>query len=158
IVLGLLAGGTLVLAPRERLVPGVELLDLLRQHGVTTVVMPPSVLSAIPEGRDLPALRTIIAAGEACPAELVTRWAQGRRFFNAYGPTETTVWATVAECAADGRMPTIGTAIANLRVCVLDEHLSPVPVGVAGELCVGGVALARGYARRADVTADRFVP
>jgi len=158
IVLGLLAGGAIVLARRERLVPGRELVELLREHAVTTVVMPPSVLSAVPERDELPALQTIIAAGEACPADLVARWARGRRFFNAYGPTETTVWATVAACAPDGTAPSIGAAIANVRTCVLDDDLSPAPVGVAGELCIGGIALARGYSGRPGVTADRFVP
>jgi amino acid adenylation domain-containing protein len=158
IVLALIAGGALVLARRERLVPGLELVELLSEHAVTTVVMPPSVLTAVPEGHALPALRMLIVAGEACPPDLVARWAPGRRFFNAYGPTETTVWATVAECAADGSAPPIGTAIPNLRAHVLDRDLSVAPVGVAGELCVGGIALARGYAGRPDLTADRFVP
>jgi amino acid adenylation domain-containing protein/non-ribosomal peptide synthase protein (TIGR01720 family) len=153
----LVAGATLCLARRERLLPGPGLTTLLREQRITSVTLPPSALAVLPAD-DLPDLRSILSAGEPCSAEIVARWAPGRQFFNAYGPTEATVGVTLAACSPDGRSPPIGRPIANKRVYLLDAHLEPVPVGVAGELCIGGVGLARGYLGRPDLTAERFVP
>ncbi len=155
-VMALLNGATLVLAPRDALLPGPDLIRTLTDHAVTVMTVPPSVLAALPHA-DLPALRTIVVAGEACPEELVSRWSPGRHFWNAYGPTETTICATMGECFAGGGKPRIGRPIANVQVHVLDAHREPVPVGVPGELHVGGVGLARGYLRRPETTAERFV-
>jgi aryl carrier-like protein len=106
----------------------------------------------------LPALQTIIVAGEVCPSNIVARWSPHRRFFNAYGPTETSIWATVAECSDSSVNPPIGRPIANTEVYVLDQRGQVVPVGVAGELYIGGAGLARGYWQRAELTAERFLP
>jgi len=157
IVTALLAGATLCIAPAEMLLPGRELLRLLREQAITTVTFPPSVLAALPDAA-LPALATIVAAGEACSAEVVARWGAGRRFLNAYGPTEGTVCATIAECSADQRRPPIGQPIANTRIYLLDRLRQPVPIGMPGELYIGGFGLARGYVGRPDLTAERFVP
>jgi acyl carrier protein len=138
--------------------PGERLISLLRDQEITTVTFPPSVLAQLPQ-EDLPALRTIVVAGEACRAELVQRWATNERVFcNAYGPTENTVCISIAECVADGRKPTIGRALANVQVYVLDENMRPVGLGVPGEIYSGGEGLARAYLNRADLTAVRFVP
>ena len=159
----LLAGGTLVLSRQESLLPGEDFVELLRRESISMFVMPPSVLAALPENAELPDLRTIIVAGEACSAELVERWAPGRRFFNAYGPTESTVCASVARCRVarsdtSGRSPSIGRPIGNIRVALLDRHLRPALIGVAGELHLGGLGLARGYLRRPRLSAERFIP
>ena len=124
---------------------------------MTTVTLPPSVLLQLPETQ-LPELQTLIVAGEACPKILVERWSFGRDFFNAYGPTETTVCASVFGPLAGSQKPWIGQPLANTRVYVLDEggHLSPV--GVSGELYVGGAGVSRGYLNRGGLTAERFVP
>jgi amino acid adenylation domain-containing protein len=151
------SGATLVVATQAGLLPGQPLLDVLRDQEITNVTLPPSVLALLPV-EPLPALRTLIVAGEACTVDLVSTWAPGRRFFNAYGPTETTVCATAALCTADGKTPTIGRPIANTRVYVLDRDLQPVPIGVAGELYVAGAGLALGYLERPDLTAERFLP
>ncbi|HET6229654.1 MAG TPA: amino acid adenylation domain-containing protein [Longimicrobiaceae bacterium] len=153
----LLAGAALVLAPRAKLMPGAGLEKTLRDNAVTGVTLPPSVLAALHE-RELPALRTVIAAGEACSAEIVARWADGRRFCNAYGPTETTVGAAIAVCTPDSRRPPIGPPLWNTRAFVLDTEMLPVSIGVAGELYVGGTGVARGYHGQPGLTAERFVP
>src|SRR5688572_22102634 len=153
----LLAGATLVLASREALLPGPGLLETLRRGRVTVATLPPSVLAMLPPD-DLPELRTVVSAGEAVDAATVERWSGGRAFVNAYGPTEVTVCATSAACEADGRAPAIGSALENVRVYVLDTAGRPAPVGVPGELYVGGVGVARGYLGRPGLTAERFVP
>ncbi len=157
LAMALASGATLVLGSQTALLPGRPLWEMLRQERITNVTLPPSVLVMVP-AEPLPALRTLIVAGEACSAELVCTWAPGRRFFNAYGPTEVTVWATLAECVPGGRPPTIGRPIANARVYVLDGDLRPVPVGVAGELYLAGPGVALGYLNRPDLSAERFLP
>ncbi|HEU4328582.1 MAG TPA: amino acid adenylation domain-containing protein [Roseiflexaceae bacterium] len=150
-------GAALYLPTDAQRMPGPALATFLAEQAITTVTLPPTALLAM-EGAELPALRTICVAGEACPAELVARWAPGRRFFNLYGPTETTIWATAQECVAGAGAPPIGRPIANTQCYVLDPHMRPVPVGVPGELYLGGVGLARGYLNRPELTAERFVP
>ncbi len=154
----LLAGATLCLARKEALLPGREFAELLREHAITTLTLPPSfLLAAAPD--DLYALKTVVAAGEACPREAVERWASPSwRFLNAYGPTEITVCASAAECSTAETKPHIGRAIANTEIYILDERMQPLPVGVYGELYVGGAGLARGYLNRAAATAAAFVP
>ncbi|HEX6373940.1 MAG TPA: amino acid adenylation domain-containing protein [Longimicrobium sp.] len=157
LVMALASGAALCVAPRDELLPGPGLLALLRRHAITTVTLPPSALAALPV-EELPALRTITTAGEALPAELAARWGVRHRLWNLYGPTEATIWSTVSECADPARTPDIGHPVANTRAYVLDAALEPLPVGVAGELYVGGAGVARGYLGRPALTAERFVP
>jgi amino acid adenylation domain-containing protein/non-ribosomal peptide synthase protein (TIGR01720 family) len=153
----LLAGATLVLGTREETLPGPGLLDMLRRERISVATLPPSVLAALdPDG--LPALRTIVSAGEAVDAAVVARWGAGRVFINAYGPTETTVCPCLAVVAADGRTPPIGRPLENVRLYVLDGAGELLPVGMPGELYVGGAGIARGYGGRPGLTAERFVP
>ncbi|MFH8568035.1 amino acid adenylation domain-containing protein [Streptomyces sp. NPDC017993] len=155
--MGLLAGATFVLAPGERLMPGDPLAAFTREAGITHAILPPSSLAVMaPEG-DLPADMTILVAGEASSADLVSRWSAGRRFVNGYGPTETTVCATMSAPLSGGGEPPIGGPIGGTRVYVLDAGLLPVPRGVTGELYVAGPALARGYLGRAALTSERFI-
>ncbi len=154
--MALLTGGTLVLASQEALLPGPDLLATLRAHRITVLTVPPSILSALPF-EALPELQTIVVAGEACPEELVSRWAPGRHFWNAYGPTETTICASMGECFAGGGKPSIGRPIANMQVHILDGQQRLLPIGVPGELCIGGVGLARGYLKRPALTGERFI-
>jgi amino acid adenylation domain-containing protein len=135
---------------------GAQLVQQMVAYEVTALTLPPSVLSTLPTA-ELPSLKTVIVGAEVCSAELVRRWAQGRRFFNGYGPTEASVTATMAECRADGSKPTIGRAFRNVRVYVLDSALSPVAPGVPGEVYIGGVGVARGYLNRPELTAQRFI-
>jgi amino acid adenylation domain-containing protein/non-ribosomal peptide synthase protein (TIGR01720 family) len=157
IVMALRSGAKLCLTTQEALLPGPALIELIRDEAITNITLPPSVLAHFPDEK-LPSLKTIIVAGEACSAELAARWASGRRFFNAYGPTETTVWASVAPYIDDDCILTIGRPIANTQMYILDDQLQPVPIGMPGEVYIGGVGLARGYLNRPDLTAERFVP
>ncbi len=94
-----------------------------------------------------------------CSSEIVNRWSKGRVFYNAYGPTETTVCASMAQCFENDPLPpSIGRPLSNFQLFVVDRYLQPLPVGVPGELLVGGVGLARGYLNRPDVTAEKFIP
>jgi amino acid adenylation domain-containing protein len=154
--MGLLSGARLTLAPAERVLPGETLAALMAQHGITHVTLPPSVLAAMPPdslSKDV----TLVVAGESCAPGLVEQWSRGRRMINAYGPTETTVCATMTESLSGHRLPPIGRPIFNTKVYVLDGTLQPVPVGVSGELYIGGAGLARGYLGRPGLTAERFV-
>ncbi|HET8843079.1 MAG TPA: non-ribosomal peptide synthetase, partial [Ktedonobacteraceae bacterium] len=150
-------GATLCLEDEDIVLAGPALETALTNFAITIVTLPPSLLASLPAA-DLPQLHTIIVAGEACPTDLVARWSDGRRFFNAYGPTEATVCATLEQCIDTTRKPSIGHPIDNTQVYILDPLLKPVPTGVAGELYIGGASLAYGYLNRPDLTAERFVP
>ena len=158
ICMTLCRGAQLHLASSEQVLIGPALSELLQQQEINVATLPPTVLKQLTDGEAFSKLETLIVAGEACGEELVEQWSEGRRFYNAYGPTETTVWATVEECRRGGGRPAIGRAIGNAEVYVLDEWLNVVPVGVSGEIYIGGTGLARGYWQRAELTADRFVP
>ena len=107
-------------------------------------------------GAGAPGLRAL-CGGEALPAISPSGWSKCGRLWNMYGPTETTIWSTVRACRSAGEPVPIGRPIANTPVYVLDARLQPVPIGVAGELYIGGDGLARGYRDRPDLTAERFV-
>ncbi|MGW0285883.1 non-ribosomal peptide synthetase [Streptomyces sp. NPDC003236] len=150
-----ISGGELVVAPRHLL--GGELSALLAEREITQVALVPSVLATLSQ-TELPHLETILIGGEAATPAVVNRWSKGRRLFNVFGPTETTVNASFFRCAGDvtAALP-IGRPVDNTRLYVLDALLRPVPVGVAGEIYVGGTNVARGYLGRPDLTASRFV-
>jgi amino acid adenylation domain-containing protein len=152
----LTAGATLVFAEAEAMLPGPELMKLVRERGVTAVTLPPSAF-AILNPDDFPSLQTVVAAGEACSAEIVARWSVGRRFVNGYGPTEATVCATMAVLTPTDAKAHIGRPIDNVQLFILNEAQQPVPVGTPGELYIGGIGLARGYLNRPELTAERFV-
>ncbi|WP_433240269.1 non-ribosomal peptide synthetase [Streptosporangium sp. CA-135522] len=149
------AGATLVIPP-SGVYGGAELAEVLESERITHALIPPAALASVP-GTALPHLRTLVVGGDACGADLVDRWAPGRLMINAYGPTETTVAVTMSGPLTPGEIPPIGSPLPDVQVYVLDRWLRPVPVGVAGELYVAGVQLARGYAGRAALTAERFV-
>ncbi len=152
----LLAGGTLVLGTAEHLRPGPDLEAYATGHGVTHMTLTPSTL-AIVRPSAMPTLRGVVVGGEPMTRELVRTWAEVVELYNEYGPTEITVACTVARMTRDAAI-TIGRALPNVQVYVLSPGGQPTPVGVAGELYVGGVGVARGYLNRPDLTADRFLP
>jgi amino acid adenylation domain-containing protein len=153
----LCSGATLYLATPDTLSSTPALCRMLRDREITHVGSPVSIwLSTAPEG--LPALQTIVTGGEPCPSELVRTWGVERRLLNAYGPTEATICSTMALCADPNRKPHIGRPIANTQIYILDDFLGPVPIGVAGELYIGGMGVARGYLKQPGMTADKFLP
>ncbi|RCJ36541.1 non-ribosomal peptide synthetase [Nostoc punctiforme NIES-2108] len=158
IVMALQTGATLYLANKESLLPGQTLLQLLREKAITHVTLPPAVLAVLPT-ESLPALQTIICAGESCTDDIVKRWWKSqRRFFNAYGPTEATVWSTVAEISHIIEKPPIGRPIPNTQIYILDKYLQPLPIGITGELYIAGEGLAQGYLNCPELTTEKFVP
>jgi non-ribosomal peptide synthetase-like protein len=150
-----LVGATLVVASPAMLGDVERLPDLLSEAGVTVLDTVPTLLAML--SRDIPSLRLILLGGEALPQPLVSRWAKpGRRIFNTYGPTEATVVATVAEVEA-GDPVTIGVPIPNYTCYVVGEALELLPPGVQGELLIGGPGIARGYLKRPELTAEKFI-
>ncbi len=150
-------GALLCTAPKGELAPGDDLARTVRERGITAAVLPPTALGVMEPG-GLPSLVTLMVAGEACPAELADLWSPGRRFLNGFGLTETTVCATVNRCRPGEGRPLMGRPIRNTEAYALDADLQPVPVGVPGELYVGGANVARCYLNRPAGTAERFVP
>jgi amino acid adenylation domain-containing protein len=153
-------GGTLVIAPGPARVPGPELDRLLETARISLLTAPSSLFAALAP-RHYPDLAAIISTAEACSPELVARWSKYCRVFNGYGPSEATIGSSLhlAGVGQDGsdRVP-VGRPLANYRVYVLDGGLMPVPVGVAGEIFVGGAGVARGYLDRPRLTAECFLP
>jgi amino acid adenylation domain-containing protein len=153
-------GACLCLARREELLPGEGLEARLREMEITGVVLPPSVLPASAEG--FPHLSAVLVGGERCPAESARRWSAGRRFVNLYGPTEVSIFSTFWEVdegeALPAGGPPIGRPLPGIRAWVVDREGRLAPVGVPGELLLGGVGLARGYHGRPEKTAESFVP
>ncbi|MBE9178530.1 amino acid adenylation domain-containing protein [Oculatella sp. LEGE 06141] len=157
IVMALGAGATLCLGTSASLQPGAALVNLLREQSITHMTLTPSALAALPF-EALPALQMILVGGEACAPELITQWSKGRLFINAYGPTEVTVNASMQPCGnGHSLLPTVRPS-ANKQLYVLDQHLQLVPVGVPGELYIGGMGLARGYLNHPIKTAESFIP
>ncbi len=151
------AGATLVAGPADggsRV--GNELARFLIEQRVTVLGAVPTMLSSIDQ--DIPSLRLIDVGGEPCPPYLVERWARpGLRFLNTYGPTETTITATWAELEP-GRPVTIGRPLPSYKAIIVDDEGRRVLDGEIGEIYIGGVGVARGYVKRPDLTAERFIP
>jgi amino acid adenylation domain-containing protein len=158
--LPLCTGATLVLADRERLLETDYLPGLARDHRATLFQATPSLMRNLLDAGWQPcADLRLLVGGESLALDVAQRLGCARSLFNVYGPTEATIWASMYRVHADcDRSPPIGRPIWNTQLYVLDSLLEPLPEGATGELYIGGVQLARGYARRPDLTADRFVP
>ncbi|OBG81541.1 non-ribosomal peptide synthetase [Mycobacterium sp. E802] len=155
----LLHGGRLVVVPEAAASSPDDLHNLLLTEKVSVLCLTPSAAGMLsPERLES---TTLVVAGEACPTELVQRWAPGRVMINAYGPTEATVYAAMsAPLTASGEgggIVPIGSPVPGAALFVLDQWLRPAPEGVVGELYIAGAGVAVGYARRAGLTASRFV-
>ncbi|MFC3544015.1 non-ribosomal peptide synthetase [Nonomuraea ferruginea] len=152
----LLSGGTLVVAPDDT--SRVPRQAGRAAEGVDLVQLTPSVAGLV-AGHLPPGLPRVILGGEPLPPDLAARLLKvAGELWNFYGPTETTIWSTAYRVPRDATTILIGTPVANTSVYVVDGGLCPVPVGVPGELLVGGVGVSRGYHGRAGLTGERFVP
>ena len=159
--LPLTQGATVVLASREAALAPTELIDMLERHGISVMQATPATWQMLVD-HDSTAWKglRVLCGGEALGSELAERLlARQVRLLNVYGPTETTVWSAVhAVDRVDSAVIPIGRPLANNRLYVLDEFLEPQPVGVAGDLYIGGSGVARGYADRPELTAASFIP
>jgi amino acid adenylation domain-containing protein len=163
----LLAGARLVLADPSVGFDGAELSRALSRHGITTLQLVPTLLWLLldePASSPCPSLRRVFCGGEvltpAAVERFVARFGDGVELCNLYGPTEATIDATswrLTHGRPNQTIP-IGRPISNTKVYVLDSRMAPYPIGVPGELYIGGVGLARGYLHRPDLTAQSFVP
>jgi amino acid adenylation domain-containing protein len=157
--LSLTTGARLVIVPREATLDGVDLADWLARAGATFVQATPTTWQLLVDaGWKGSGTLKIVCGGEALPRaladELLTR---GASLWHMYGPTETTVWSSVLELEPDEGPLALGPPIANTAFYVLDAHARPVPIGVPGELYIGGDGVAAGYHERPDLTAEKFV-
>jgi amino acid adenylation domain-containing protein len=156
----LIGGARVVLASAQTLHSPPRLAALIRDAGVTFACLPPAVLNLL-TGEKFPGLRTLLSAGEELTSELLRAWlSQGQlEIYNGYGPTEASIGSTFMRMDADTQLPPpIGRPKPNYQAYVLDGYLNPVPVGVIGELHIGGAGVARGYLNRPELTRERFIP
>ncbi|MBI4241077.1 MAG: amino acid adenylation domain-containing protein [Candidatus Rokubacteria bacterium] len=154
----LTAGASLHMPPEEIRVSSSRLLEWLATERITISFLPTPLLEAVLEGpwSERMALRALLTGGDKLHAG--PKRALPFDLANHYGPTENSVVTTYAPVAVGSQAPPIGRPIANTRVYVLDRNLQPVPVGVPGELHVGGIGLARGYRNRPELTREKFIP
>jgi amino acid adenylation domain-containing protein len=158
-------GGCLCLPERDEAKDPAALASLIDRHRISHLLALPSLYGVLltQAPAQLQTLDTVIAAGEACTNEVVRQHfavLPKARLYNEYGPTEGTVWCSVYSVGMEDmdRPVSIGRPINNVRIYLLDPALSPVPIGVAGELYIGGSGIARGYLNRPSLTAGKFVP
>jgi amino acid adenylation domain-containing protein len=158
--LPLLVGAQTVVASRESAADGDALRGLLERHDITFLQATPVTWRLLFDAgwRGKPNLQTV-CTGEAMPPEMAEQLVPVvRRVWNLYGPTETTIWST-GYLVTDGREPIlIGRPVSNTQCYILDAQGQPVPIGVTGELFIGGDGLARGYLNRPELTAEKFIP
>ncbi len=166
--LPLILGAQVVLIRREAAQDGTLLLETLLESGITAMQATPATwrLLLAANWERMPKLK-MFCGGEALPGELAGRLREkGLALWNLYGPTETTVWSAIMELDKNKTqdesfhdLPVlIGSPIMNTQIYILDHNLKPVPIGVLGELHIGGAGLARGYLNRPDLTAEKFIP
>jgi amino acid adenylation domain-containing protein len=153
----LCSGATAIMADRQTLLSPPRLGDLLRDEKVSFACLPPAVVNLL-TGQDFPDLHVLLSAGEELSTELLKAWLRpGLHVYNGYGPTEAAIGACFGEMDGTIFPPPIGRPKPNYQVYVLDPYLNPLPVGVVGELHIGGAGVTRGYLNRPELTAERFI-
>jgi amino acid adenylation domain-containing protein len=160
IFLPLVTGARVILVSTDDAADGFRLIHHITANDATVLQGTPATWRMLLDAKwaGSPCLK-MLCGGEALPRDLANQLlAKGGELWNMYGPTETTIWSSAARVLPDDAPIHIGQPIANTQLYVLDPHLQPVPMGVNGELHIGGVGLARGYRNRAELTAERFIP
>ncbi|QDX94098.1 amino acid adenylation domain-containing protein [Brevibacillus laterosporus] len=154
----LCAGASLCLTSPDVRAGGANLLAFLHENQITTMFITPSVLATLSPD-DLPdSLQTVLSAGELCTVDMA-EWSNGsRNLYNGYGQTETSIITTAHLCTKASLPSQVGRPFANMQVYILDDSLNPVPIGVKGEIYVGGIGVARGYMNQPELTSTKFVP
>jgi amino acid adenylation domain-containing protein len=157
--LPLLVGARLIVASQDVATDGIQLAATLNTSGATLMQATPSTWRMVLEaGWTGNSQLRMLCGGEALPPALATQLlAKGQELWNVYGPTETTIWSTLCKVEAGDAQVSIGHPLANTEVYILDQSLQPVPIGVPGELYIGGDGLARGYLHRLELTAEKFI-
>src|SRR6185436_2156043 len=159
----LLSGGRIVVIDQDVLLDPRQFGEALRKDGVTVLWMTVGLFNQYADALDFSRLRYLIVGGDALDARVIARVLQNRapqHLLNGYGPTETTTFAITHEIRgveAGARSIPLGRPIGNTKIYILDERSQPVPVGVAGEIHIGGMGVALGYLNREELTAERFV-
>jgi amino acid adenylation domain-containing protein len=158
--LPLTVGGALVIANRDIVSDGARLLETLQSEAITVMQATPATWQLmIDSGWSASTPIKVLCGGEAMLPDLATELQKrSDSVWNLYGPTETTIWSTCTKVDKTEGPVLIGAPIANTQVYVLDRHMQPVPVGVAGELYIGGVGVTHGYVNQPELTAERFLP
>ncbi|WP_025715725.1 non-ribosomal peptide synthetase [Paenibacillus sp. 1-18] len=154
IFLTLLSGATLYIEKKENIIS--DLVQMLREKKITAAILPPSMLRAV-EYKNPPHLEALATVGEACSKELVETWGEGRDFINGYGPTEATIGSTLGVITKDTDKITIGKPIPNKKIYILNSNMQLQPIGVSGEIYIGGAGIARGYWNNPDMTKEKFI-
>jgi len=157
--LPLVTGARVELVSAETAADGARLLERLADSRATVMQATPATWRLLLEAGWSGGPLKVLCGGEALPGDLAEELLRrGASLWNLYGPTETTIWSAVHRVERPEPIAPVGKPIANTRVYVLDANQEPAPVGVPGELYIGGAGVARGYRNRPDLTAERFVP
>ena len=155
IFIPLTRGKELYIFPEKLKISYQEMADYIEKHKIGYLFLTPALLAMLPK-RKYKSLKTIIYGGEPCNLNTAEYWCKKKKLFNLYGPTETTVCSTRKQIM-NGEAEVIGKPILNTKIYVLDKNLTPVNVGVQGELYIGGDGLSRGYLNRPELTKEKFI-
>ncbi|MBB5644744.1 non-ribosomal peptide synthetase [Pedobacter cryoconitis] len=158
----LLSGAGLVIISKEVQLDANQLMEVVAAEKITYLDVTPSFLNGLVQNEELKDLKQVIAGGERCAASLAQRWTSNSavNFYNAYGPTECTITATVYPYDKNrqhGEYLSIGKPVGNVQIHIVDNRGNQLPAGVAGEICIAGAGVARGYLNREELTAARFI-
>jgi len=153
------AGATLVLADRKEIMPGPEFIRLLKEKHISKAAIPPVMLGALPEGssEELTELKTVITGGEACQPHTARIWAKNRTLIIGYGTTETANGTLFAKSWDLQKKPPLGRPLENSCIYILNEKKNMVPVGIPGDIYIGGKGVSRGYLNRSELTEKVFI-